>query len=345
MIIQELNNDQRREIVNTRQRFAAWRDADRALESFKGSMVWKTAKGTDYLVRSSYDPASGIRKQRSLGRRSPVTERSKSEFEAGREKARLRSADARTFLTRQESINRALGLGRVPVIGAQIMRALDDAGLMGDGIRIVGTNAIYAFEAVSGVFVDASITTTEDLDLLFDARHHIRLSSSVDISQRSLLSILRRVDHSFERSRRTFSAVNRDGFVVDLIKPMPRPPWADEPERIAEDDESDLTAVAIEGLRWLENAPPFEAVAIDEHGAPLRMVTPDPRAFAVHKLWLSGLPTRPPIQRQRDKAQAEAVAQLVVRYLTHLSPDGNDLSALPRELVAAARPLFADRLA
>lgn len=44
----------------------------------------------------------------------------------------------------QAAINRAVKLGRVPLVGARIIRAIDDAGLLGNGIRVVGTNAIYA---------------------------------------------------------------------------------------------------------------------------------------------------------------------------------------------------------
>ncbi|MER9132170.1 nucleotidyltransferase domain-containing protein [Mesorhizobium sp. M0768] len=32
----------------------------------------------------------------------------------------------------------------------------------------------------------------------------------------------------------------------------------------------------------MENAPAFEAIAIDEKGGPLRLVVPDPRIFAAH---------------------------------------------------------------
>ncbi|MCK1296746.1 hypothetical protein IVB33_22775 [Bradyrhizobium sp. 24] len=42
----------------------------------------------------------------------------------------------------------------VPLMGARIMRALDGFGMLGFGIRILGTNAIYAYEASSGVRVD-----------------------------------------------------------------------------------------------------------------------------------------------------------------------------------------------
>ncbi len=340
MLFQDLNNDQRREAVNSQQRFQAWLSARQALAGFKGSMVWNADRDTEYLVRSAYDLKSGIRKQKSLGPRTTATEHMKEEFDRGRERARSRFAEAQRFLRRQAAINRAVAIGRVPLIGARIMRALDEAGVMGEGIRIVGTNAIFAYEAMAGVFAEASITTTDDLDLLFDTRRGIHVASSRNLSERSLMSLLHRVDRSFERTPRAFSAVNRDGYVVDLIRPMPDPPWAREREQVGDADEADLMAVSIEGLRWLENSPLFEAIAIDERGAPLRIASPDPRAFAIHKLWLSSLPNRAPLKRQRDRAQAEAVAQLVALHLTNLSYEYSDLTGLPKELFEKARPMF-----
>ena len=292
----------------------------------------------------NYEP-SGIRRQRSPGQETPRPEATKEEFKRGRDRAKTRLADAETFLKRQAAINRAVGIGRVPQVSAKVIRVLDDAELLGHGIRIVGPNAVFAYETVAGAFVEASIKATDDFDLLFDARRRIRLVARDEVSDRSLMALLQRADRSFERMPRTFSAVNRDGFIVDLIKPMPEPPWEEDREQVAPPGEDDLVAVAIEGLRWLENAPAFEAVALDERGTPVRMVTPDPRAFAIHKLWLSNLANRPPLQRQRDRAQAEAVAGLVSRYLTHLPYDDAELTALPQALVEQAKPLFAPPVA
>jgi hypothetical protein len=98
--------------------------------------------------------------------------------------------------------------------------------------------------------------------------------------------------------------------------------------------------VQIEGLDWLQNSPPFDAVAIDEKGEPVRIVAPDPRVWAVHKLWLSRRADRQPVKRQRDAAQAEAVAALVATYLTHLPFEAEQLRMLPKELVTDAAPLF-----
>lgn len=339
MQFQELNNDQRREMVNSQQRFQALRDAKLAWDAQRGSLTWLVSKDREYLARSFYDKA-GLRKQTSLGVRSPETEKMKLDLETRRDSAEDRWKNMRETMDRQAAVNRALGLGRVPLIGARIMRALDNFGLLGSGIRILGTNAIYAYEAASGVRIDPGLATTEDIDLLLDARGGLTFVADDEVSESSLMKILKRVDTSFDRSKETFRAVNRDGYLVDLIKPMQNPPWKEAPDKVGSDPE-DLSAVQIEGLVWLQNSPPFEAVAIDERGEPVRIVAPDPRVWAAHKLWLSKRADRQPIKRQRDAAQAEAVGALVATYLTHLPFEAEQLRMLPRELVADAAPLFA----
>jgi hypothetical protein len=338
MIFQELNNDQRREKVNSDQRFVAWREAKSRAESYRGSLVWQEVKGEQYLVRSYYD-AAGNRRQKSEGRRSPETERKKADWERARQEAKDRFASVREIMARQAAINRAVKLGRVPLVGARIMRALNDAGLLGNGIRIVGTNAIYAYEAVAGVMVDPDITTTLDIDLLLDARMSLRITTGDNVAEPALIDLLRKVDKSFERTSQTFRAVNRDGYLVDLIKPQRNPPWLNERVQIGS-AEDELAAVPINGLAWHESAPPFEATAIDEKGGPVRIVASDPRVFAAHKLWMSQQPDRDPVKRHRDAAQARAVAQIVSRYLQHLPFDSNDMRMLPRELFEGAKPLF-----
>lgn len=339
MDFQELNNDQRRETVNTQQRFDAFVEAQRRAEGYRGSMVFSATGGTEYLLRSYYDPATGLRRQKSLGPRSPDTEHLKAEFDAGRTEAGARRAAAREAIGRQAGVNRALGLGRIPNVGARIMRALDAAGLMGRGLRVVGTNALYAYEAAAGVHFSSEVTTTEDIDILFDARAALRFAADEDVGERTLMGLLRRVDRSFARTPRPFQASNRDGYLVDLIRPMRDPPWR--PERgTVSDGADDLEAAQIEGLVWHESTLPFSAVAIDARGFPTRIVAPDPRAFVVHKLWLSRRDDRNPLKRARDAAQARAVAQLVALHLPQLAFDPAALKSFPRDLVSAAAPLF-----
>ncbi len=311
----DINADQRREAVNSRQRFEAWRVAAAREAETHGSMVWTLVKGREYLVRAAYD-RQGRRRQSSLGPRSPETERIKAEFEVGREDAKARLAALQPVMVRQAAINRVLGLGRVPLVSARVLRLLDRSGLLGAGIRVVGTHALYAYEAACGVHFDSGLTTTEDVDLLLDSRARLSFVASEELEEASLMRLLQKADRSFRRSAQSFRAVNHDGFLVDLIKPLRNPP------------------------NWHESAPAFEAMAIDMRGGPLRMVTSDPRVFAAHKYWVSQRLDCDPLKRARDLAQARAVASLTATHLAHLSFAAEELRMLPKELIAEVSPLF-----
>ena len=318
----ELSNDQRREMINTRQRFQALRQAESRARGYRGSMVWEKTKGHDYLLRAAYENDTGRRRQKSLGRRTAATEALKKTFDAERLEAREDQKNLKALMVRQTAINRVLGLGRVPLTAAKILRNLEATGLLGSGLRVVGTNALYAYEAACGVFLDPGMTATEDIDLLFDARQRLRLVGEKPESGTVFLDLLHRADASFKRLNNTFRAQNRDGYLVDVIKPLRNTPW--KPEQALSGDESDLEAVAIEGLVWLENAPGFEQVVIDEKGNPLRMVAVDPRVFAIHKHWLSKRIDRDPLQRGRDLAQAKAVFALVRNHLQYLPLEADE---------------------
>jgi len=335
---QELNNDQRRELVNTQQRYAAYREAEERAKGYRGSMTWTQIKGRDYLVRSHYGK-SGIRRQTSLGLRSKETEAIKLEYDHGRSEAQGRLKNLKTVIARQSAINRAIGLGRVPLIGAKIIRALDQAAMLGSGIRVLGTNAIYAYEAAAGVRIDPGLTSTEDIDLLFDARGGLTFAANENVSPPSLLHLLQKIDRSFERSTQTFRAANGDGYLVDLIKPLRNPPWVAESQRVGVDAD-DLSAAEIEGLAWHESAPSFEALAVDEKGEPCRIVATDPRVWAAHKLWLSKRQDREPLRRRRDEAQAQAIGHLVAKYMPHLPYASEQLKMLPKTVFEEAASLF-----
>lgn len=333
----DLNNDQRREMINTRQRYQAWRNAVERERAYRGSLVWEESRGHDYLLKSFYDE-HGKRRQKSLGRRSSETEAIKAGFDAQRAEAIASRQAIDETLTRQAAINRALGLGRIPLVAARILRLLDRRGLLGRGIRVVGTNALYAYEAACGVFVDSQVTTTEDIDLLFDARRSLKLVADHEITGDGLVELLKLADRSFRKTPQPFRAQNDEGYLVDLIKPVPNPPWRGERDALGSRD--DIEAAGIAGLVWLQNAPSFEQIAIDDRGGPLRIEAVDPRAFAVHKFWLSHQPDRNPVKRERDRTQAMVVAELVSSLLPHLPFDASALRMLPADVVASALTAF-----
>jgi len=79
-----------------------------------------------------------------------------------------------------------------------------------------------------------------------------------------------------------------------------------------------------------------------ENGYPVRFIVPDPRVFALHKIWLSVQPTRDPVKRKRDYHQGEAIGRLAMDYL-NLSFNDATIAKLPHELIAMKKALV-DRL-
>lgn len=71
---------------------------------------------------------------------------------------------------------------------------------------------------------------------------------------------------------------------------------------------------------------------IEQRGYPLSFSCPDPRAFALHKLWLSRHCDRDAVIQSRDAKQARVVAELIGARLPHLRYDCDDLRALPLSL-------------
>lgn len=318
----ELELDQRRQLIDVQQRFEAWRTADRAFRtSNKGSMTWKRVKGKEYLYR-----IIDRHTQKYIGPRSPETEQLKNDYIASRTSNRARVTKMRKGIEKSAPINRAMGLGRVPRAAAKILRALDRVGLMGDGLFIVGTHALYAYEAKSGVLFEPDLLATRDLDLLADVRS--RLVLAIDDKEREgVLPVLKSVDPSFDVQGDLFRAVNADGYFVDVIRPMRK-------DEISanEYDLGGIVPAGIDGLKWLVNSPRFEATAIAEDGMPVWMSCIDPRAFALHKYWLSTRDSREAIKKRRDAMQAAAVAN--VAELLGLKFNQRELSALPLKLVS-----------
>ena len=107
----------------------------------------------------------------------------------------------------------------------------------------------------------------------------------------------------------------------------------------------DLVATAIQGLEWLGAAPKMSQIVIAEDGLPVRFVVPDPRVFALHKLWLSLQPARSPLKRKRDFRQGGAVGQIAIQYLNMSFEDRQDptIANLPPLLSAQIAGLL-DRI-
>jgi hypothetical protein len=333
----EMTGDQRRIFLDATQLHHAYLEVAAKSRGYRGGMHWKKVKGREYLFRSRDRFGYG----KSLGLRSPETELVFREFHENKTHYQQNLRELQGRLKEQARFCKAARIARVPRIVGSILRLLDSQKLLGSNLLVVGTNALYAYEAAAGVSFDSGLMATQDMDILWDVRSRLQLHADQRIDGKGLLSVLQQADPSFELIRkRSFRAVNRKGYMVDLLKPEPKPAHRLETRRMGAN--GDMEAAEIRNLQWLVSSPKFTQGVIGDDGYPATMVAPDPRAFALHKLWLSRQADREPIKRRRDRNQAIAVCRLVLQYLPHLRFQPAELKMLPKSVVSAATAAIAE---
>jgi hypothetical protein len=335
LMAKEMSANQRRIFIDTAQLYEAYNVTFHESRSYRGGMHWKKSKGRQYLFRQRDRLGHG----KSLGPRTQETEKIYADFKLAKQKVQELLAFYKERLKEQARFCKAATIQRVPRIVAGILRILDQHRPLGKNIIVVDTNAIYAYEAAAGVFVESPILATGDMDILWDIRSRLRLATGDDDEGSAtigIIDILRKADRSFEPFKnQEFRAVNKDGYIVDLVKPEPKPIIKKERQRIGGD--TDLKAVEIRNLQWLVSSPKFSQIVIGDDGYPAAMFCPDPRSFALHKIWLSEQPDRDPIKKKRDWNQGIAVAYLVSRYLPQYKFTASELRMFPKHVLDTAR--------
>ncbi len=323
----DLSGEERRQLIDAQEAWRVWRQLDQdKRRRFAGGMRWAARGSGDYLLRKI------ARSEVSLGPRSIETEKTYQAFMEGRaaNKTLLQGVAAR--LDKMAPVNRAMGLGRMPATPARILRACDACGLLGEQLFLVGTNALYAYEALAGIRFDSGILATADIDLLLDARRRMAVFGNREANVKSLISVLQQADKSFSVLHKGgYRAANKDGYLVDLICPQPKNVLRKKKATSVSGFDDDLEGVEIFGLDWLLNAPKVETVVIDERGYPAPAAAIDPRVYALHKFWMAAREDRNRVKAVRDLAQAEAVAKVAVNELG-LDFAAAELSALPAQM-------------
>jgi len=331
----EIDDGQRLNFVNSCQLHAALDDARRTLSEYRHGMRWVQSKGKRYLVRLVDSKGYG----RSLGVEDEKTHSILENFKMGKENAKTRYKSISEKVLRQARLNTALRMGRINRQAAHILDMLNKTNLSNDFI-VVGTHALYAYEAMAGVYIEPDLLATEDLDFCFDARRPLKLITEKigKAESNGLLGLLQKVDKSYKLlgERGSFRAVNDKGFMVDVITPQ-RDMLKNTPITFGTDD---LIASEVPNLHWLVNAKKHREIVIAYNGIPLSMRVPDPRAFALHKAWLSQNPDRNPVKRERDRAQAQLVVSLIARYLPQCAFEHSQLKYLSKEMIQLATQIL-----
>ncbi len=318
MYFNELDGDQRRTHIDTVQVYDAYREACDDAREYAGTLHWKTVGGQEYLYRRFTHRAE------SLGLRNAETEAQYQEFTDGKAATGERVAALKKRLKAQGAMARAARIDRVPPIAARLLQAVNAEPSLKDMVMVIGTNALWAYEALAGVQFESEVVATNDVDILWDADFGIELTGP--LARKGLLGFLQTIDKTFRKQRKfRFRATNNDGYAVDLLAPERR---GERQLRLVE-NKDDLVAQQIWELNDLLETPPVTQVVIGHLGHVVTEIrVPDPRAFVRHKLALSKRTDREG-KRRRDAMMAEAVARLVLVLLPQYPMTEDDLKGFP----------------
>ena len=273
--------------------FEALEEALEEAAQVRGGMYWHagppTSPDAKYLVRTT--PAGA---ETSLGSRTAELDAIYTRFTQRKRESAERVSGLQAALMQQQRLNRALRVGRVDPLVVALLNRLASTKLS-EHFRVVGTHALYAYEAAAGVRLNAETLATRDIDLLWDTRKRIIFSTQLARVDSSMLGVLKKVDATFRiRKGQKYTAVNKDGFEVDIIRRERR-------------------------ANVLLDSPGFSAVIVASNGTMARMNTVHPVTFVAFKRWMSTQAEREAMKRRRDALQADTVQELLEKYLPQLS--------------------------
>ena len=315
------NAEQRRHLTNLLQFYETWKETSRSLAKLPGGTYWRVINSKEYLYK--YVTKSGIKQSTSIGPKTPETEAIAEDFQQAKKDLRDRLGAIEGRINTLAPIMRVLNLPAIDETAGKILRALDQVGYLGQNILVIGTYAMTAYEMTAETRFAEGFDATEDLDftIVVDPAN----PSDSDLPRRLLLT-LKEVDKSFLVSHSSSkTVVNKEGYRVDLLiskdlaPAMQRAmPWKPE---------------ALEGQEWLALGTPVQQLLIDFKGWPVPVTAPDPRYFALHKLWLSKRPKRIREGRApKDAAQGETLLKAAQEFMPHYAVDDEFIQSLPNAL-------------
>lgn len=220
------------------QAFEALEQHQRRADDVTGSMSWKRIKGKAYLYH-----AYRAGRYRSLGPESDETRREKDRFEAAKLAHRHEGAELAKVARQHAARVRSARLNRFPLLGAQIIRALQAKQL---GFFVMGISAQLAGTGSSGM--PCPLEGPTGAPNAFEPPAGQELKIVTKLPRGAALALLKTCDKTFRRTTSTptsFTLTNVSGYRVVLCTPM----------------EDDIPALAAG----------HHVMVFDSKGAPLRL--------------------------------------------------------------------------
>lgn len=313
--IRPFSDEQARLLVNLRQRYEVWMEAEQQLAAMPYDLRRKTVSGRAYL----YEIADRSGNGKSLGLWDEAAQSRYDEYRAQKAIARERRDNGRTALNEASRLYRALRLPLLSSDAGPILRECDRRQLMGSHLLVVGTNAMAAYAIEAAGFIDGAPDETEDFDLAWAAQD--------EATDQIIWSMLKAVDPTFTlNSERDFQARNAKAYEVEILVAPSRADTLDRKDR--------PRPIPLPEQEWLLLGRPVDQVVGCRDGSPARIVAPDPRWFALHKLWMASQAKRNPLKRPKDAKQGMALLDAVAEAMPQYPLNAEFEQSLPEELAS-----------
>jgi hypothetical protein len=319
------SDEETRLLINLEQQYEVWIEAERTLFSLPYNLKWKTVSGKDYLYEIIDRSGNG----KSFGPRSAENEAVFENYHANKTAAAKRRDRSRASLDETCRLYRALRLPMIPAEAGQILREADRRALLGTHLLVIGTNAVPAyFIEAAGRIINAS-AETQDFDLAWAAEHAIDRDNPV-------WAMLKAVDSTYTvNTERTFQARNAKAYEVELLVAPSRAKTMGRNVR--------PSPVPLHEQEWLLKGRFVSRVVVARDATPARLVVPDPRWFALQKLWLAEQPKRNPLKRDKDASQGLALLDAIEQEMPQFGMDKKFEREIPAELDPYYRRWKAER--
>jgi len=312
--VQAFTDEQARVLVNLEQHYQVWIESERILAALPYDLRRKEVSGRSYLYEIHDRGGNG----KSLG---PWSDDNEGRFTAYHERkasAQARREASAPVLAETARLARALRVPMLASAAGQVLREADRRGLLDGRLRVIGTSALCAYALEASGFIRGAPDATEDFDMAWSA-------VTPETGGGVLWPMLKALDATFTvNAERTFQARNAKAYEIEFLVA---------PSRSATVSPLDQPIpLALPEQEWLLPGRTVDRVVVCRDGAPARIVAPDPRWFALQKLWMSRQAKRNPLKRGKDLKQGLALLDAVRTAMPHYPLDRTFATALPTEL-------------
>lgn len=315
--IESFTDEQLRTLINLRPKYEVWRDAERDLRAMPYDLRRKTIGNYEYLYEIHDRSGNGA----SLGAWDEDKQRTFEAYQARKAELKYRRAVSRKQLGEGGRLARAAGVPLLASAIGPIMREADLRGLLDGALLVVGTNCIPAYAQEAAGWIVGAADETDDFDIAWASNERPEGSP--------VWEMLKAVDPTFTvNTEREFQARNASSYEVELLVA---------PSRVATLGKQEKPRpIPLPEQEWLLLGKPVDQVMLCRDATAVRLVCPDPRWFALHKLWLSRQAKRNPFKRGKDRDQGLAVLDTIRETMPQYPLDADFIAAIPDAL----RPIW-----